>query len=90
MLSPEKEKMAKRKVDIENRVFQERWEAEYMFTDMKGKPICLVCGADVAVTKEYKLRRHYETRHLEVQGYEHSTEGSGVQMKFGVTADYVY
>ena len=35
-----------------------------MFTDMKGgKPICLVCGADVAVTKEYNLRRHYETRH---------------------------
>ena len=34
-----------------------------MFTDMKGRPICLVCRAEVAVTKEYNLRRHYETRH---------------------------
>ncbi|XP_062373410.1 general transcription factor II-I repeat domain-containing protein 2-like [Sardina pilchardus] len=57
--------MAKRKVDFENRGFQERWEAEYMFTDIKGKPVCLVCGADVAVIKEYNLRRHYETRHQE-------------------------
>lgn len=57
--------MAKRKVVFENRGFQERWEAEYMFTDIKGKPVCLVCGADVAVIKEYNLRRHYETRHQE-------------------------
>ena len=55
--------MAKRTVDFENRGFQERWEAEYMFTDVKGKPICFVCGADVAVIKEYNLRRHYETKH---------------------------
>ena len=34
-----------------------------MFTDAKGKPVCLVCGADVAVMKEYNLRRHYETKH---------------------------
>ena len=31
-----------------------------MFTDIWGKSICLVCVADVAVTKEYNLRRHYE------------------------------
>ena len=34
-----------------------------MFTDVKGKPVCLVCGANVAVMKEYNLRRHYETKH---------------------------
>ena len=55
--------MAKRKVDFENRGFQERSEADYMFTDVTGKPVCLVCGADVAVMKEYNLRRHYETKH---------------------------
>ena len=55
--------MAKRNVYFENRGFQERWEAEYMFTDVKGKPVCLVCGANVAVMKEYNLRRHYETKH---------------------------
>src|SRR4029434_10782661 len=34
-----------------------------MFTDVKGKTVCLVCGADVAVMKEYNLRWHYETKH---------------------------
>ncbi|XP_059846832.1 general transcription factor II-I repeat domain-containing protein 2-like [Hypanus sabinus] len=55
--------MAERKVDFENRGFQGRWEAEYMFTDIKGKPVCLVCGDGVAVIKEYNVRRHYETKH---------------------------
>ncbi|KAL0163337.1 hypothetical protein M9458_042733, partial [Cirrhinus mrigala] len=55
--------MAKRKVDFENRGFQERWEAEYMFVDIGGKPVCLVCGGNVAVNKEYNIRRHYETKH---------------------------
>ncbi|GAA6217531.1 general transcription factor II-I repeat domain-containing protein 2-like, partial [Lates japonicus] len=51
--------MPKRKVDSENRIFQNRWEAEYMFTDI----VCLICGANVAVIKEFNLRRHYETKH---------------------------
>lgn len=55
--------MAKRKVDTENRAFQSRWEAEYMFTDIGGRPVCLICGDNVAVIKEYNLRRHYETKH---------------------------
>jgi len=50
--------MAKGKVDSEN-----RWEAEYLFTIVSGKAVCLVCGAGVAVFKEYNLRRHYETKH---------------------------
>ncbi|KAL4009366.1 hypothetical protein ACER0C_003218 [Sarotherodon galilaeus] len=53
--------MAKRKVYGEHREFQARWEAEYMFTEVKGKPVCLLCGESVAVMKEYNLRRHYET-----------------------------
>jgi len=32
-----------------------------MFTEVKGKPVCLMCGQSVAVMKEYNLRRHYET-----------------------------
>ncbi|XP_051778830.1 general transcription factor II-I repeat domain-containing protein 2-like [Erpetoichthys calabaricus] len=55
--------MPKRKVDSENRAFKNRWEAEYMFTDVAGKPVCLICGANVAVIKEFNLRRHYETKH---------------------------
>lgn len=35
-----------------------------MFTDIAGRPVCLICGANVAVMwfKEYNLRRHYETK----------------------------
>ena len=53
--------MAKRKVHAENRGFQARWEAEYMFTEVNGKPVYLLCGESLAVMKEYNLRRHYET-----------------------------
>ncbi|KAM3850917.1 general transcription factor II-I repeat domain-containing protein 2A-like [Vipera latastei] len=55
--------MAKRKVDFEKRCFQKRWEPEYLFVDIEDKAVCLVCGATVAVFKEYNLRRHYETKH---------------------------
>ena len=59
--TPLPKKMAKQKVNAENRGFQARWEAEYMFTEVKGKPVCLLCGESVAVMKEYNLRRHRET-----------------------------
>ena len=55
--------MAKRKMD--HRSFQDRWEADYRFTMIKDRPVCLVCGANAAVTKEYNIRRHYETKHYE-------------------------
>lgn len=57
--------MAKRKVDSENRGFQTRWELEYMFTEVAGKPVCLLCGESVAVMKEYNMRRHHETKHTD-------------------------
>ena len=50
-------KMAKRKMD--NRSFQYRWEADYLLPKIKDRPVCLVCEANVAVTKEY------ETKHCE-------------------------
>lgn len=32
-----------------------------MFTEVNGKPVCLLCGESLAVMKEYNLRRHHET-----------------------------
>lgn len=55
----------KRKVDIECRIFQEKWTNSYLFTEINGKPVCLVCMQQVAVLKEYNMKRHYETRHGE-------------------------
>uniref|UniRef100_A0A3B4GZR3 DUF4371 domain-containing protein n=1 Tax=Pundamilia nyererei TaxID=303518 RepID=A0A3B4GZR3_9CICH len=34
----------------------------YMFTDIAGKPVCLISGANVAVIKEFNLGRHYQTK----------------------------
>lgn len=34
-----------------------------MFTDIAGKPVCLLCGANVAVIKEYNVKRNYKTKH---------------------------
>lgn len=36
-----------------------------MFTELNGKPVCLVCMQQVSVLKEYNIRRHYETQHGE-------------------------
>ncbi|XP_047478071.1 general transcription factor II-I repeat domain-containing protein 2-like [Penaeus chinensis] len=51
----------KRKVDTECIVFQEKWSSSYSFTEVIGKPVCLVCSQQFSVLKEYNLRRHYET-----------------------------
>lgn len=53
----------KRKIDTENREFQERWEVDYLFILNKGKPQCLECLQTVAVCKEYNLKRHYQSIH---------------------------
>ena len=52
-----------RKLDQENRTFQSRWEEEYLFVEIKGKPMCLVCLETIAVMKDFNLCRHYNTLH---------------------------
>ncbi|CAI9735681.1 Hypothetical predicted protein [Octopus vulgaris] len=61
--------MAKRKVNAGNRSFQIQWETEYMFIDIDGKPMCLNCGANVAVIKEYNLKCHHKTKHQDQYKY---------------------
>jgi ribosomal protein S18 acetylase RimI-like enzyme len=51
----------RRKVDVENRTFNEKWESDYLFVDFNGKPQCLVCSQVMSVMKEYNIRHHYET-----------------------------
>ncbi|XP_060797973.1 general transcription factor II-I repeat domain-containing protein 2B-like [Neoarius graeffei] len=51
----------KRKVDSEGRIFQEKWREKYFFWEVGGKPVCLICSQQVAVPKEYNVKRHYET-----------------------------
>lgn len=54
----------KRKIEEENRVFQEQWEINYFFVQgPRNKPVCLICKDTVACDKEYNIKRHYESKH---------------------------
>ncbi|XP_077969525.1 general transcription factor II-I repeat domain-containing protein 2-like [Styela clava] len=53
----------KRKVDTECRIFNKSWTAKYLFTEVDGIAVCLVCKEKVAVIKVFNLKRHFETKH---------------------------
>lgn len=53
----------KRKVDADGKLFQERWEGEYLFVLQGERQVCLLCYEAVSVVKEYNLRRHFDTKH---------------------------
>lgn len=55
----------KRKVDSKCHVFNKAWTAKYVFTEVQGKAMCLVCFAQVSVLKDYNLHHHYVTKHEE-------------------------
>ncbi|KAM6156733.1 general transcription factor II-I repeat domain-containing protein 2B-like isoform 1-T1 [Erethizon dorsatum] len=55
--------VGKRKIDQEGRVFQEKWERAYFFVEVQNIPMCLICKQSMSVSKEYNLRRHYQTNH---------------------------
>ena len=48
-----------------NAEFNKKWTAKYLFTEVRGKAVCLVCGEQIAVFKDYNLSRHYDTKHSE-------------------------
>jgi hypothetical protein len=56
-----------RKVDAENRQFQDNWAEDYYFILNKGLPVCLLCNESVSVNKEYNLKRHFTSRHADHQ-----------------------
>ena len=53
----------KRKVDSERRVFKKEWTTKYFFTEVGSTAVCLICQKNVAVLKEYNIRRHFDTNH---------------------------
>ncbi|KAJ4928955.1 hypothetical protein JOQ06_004577 [Pogonophryne albipinna] len=59
----------KRKVDDDNRRFQEKWETEYFFVEYRGNATCLICTEKIAIYKEYNVKRHYSTKHAEYAKY---------------------
>uniref|UniRef100_A0A3P8TK50 HAT C-terminal dimerisation domain-containing protein n=1 Tax=Amphiprion percula TaxID=161767 RepID=A0A3P8TK50_AMPPE len=55
----------KRELDQENSIFQVRWETDYLVTEFKGKPICLVCLETTSAKKDFNSSGHYNTTHKE-------------------------
>lgn len=55
----------KRKVDAENRIFNESWTEEFAFESdrVSKKPICIICLDTVSVNKSANLKRHMDTKH---------------------------
>ena len=52
-----------RKVDEENRQFNDDWTYQYFMDSFNGKSVCLICCESLSVMKEFNCRRHYETKH---------------------------
>ena len=54
----------KRRIEDECRIFNTGWTKKYFFYDVKDKAVCLICHATVSVFKEYNLKRHFQTNHV--------------------------
>lgn len=55
--------LKKRKVEAENRHFNNEWTEKCVFIAVDANPVCLICNKCLAVYKEYNLRRHFNTMH---------------------------
>ena len=53
----------KRKIESEDRVFNSEWTNKCLLTVVNSKILCLDSRNVVSVSKEYNLRRHFETNH---------------------------
>jgi hypothetical protein len=59
----------KRKIDFENRQFQEKWTTEYYIIQNNGTPMCLLCNESLSINKEYNMKRHFTSRHSDHQSF---------------------
>lgn len=50
--------MLKKKGRCRMRAFQQNWTAKYLFTEVGGKAVCVVCGEQMAKFKDYGLNQH--------------------------------
>lgn len=64
-----------RKVSNETRKFNERWEQDYFFAMHNSKVICLICKETVSTCKEYNVKRHHETKHMEYANLTEEVKG---------------
>ena len=59
-------KCKQRKIAQECRTFKEEWTSKYFFIDIGNIAVCLICQQNIAVFKEYYLKRHHQTKHVDL------------------------
>ena len=52
-----------RKRDETTREFQDSWTTDYLFIEWKQKPLYLLCGATLSISKAFNVKRHYDALH---------------------------
>lgn len=45
--------------------FNQEWELEFFFVDIKGKCVCLLCRDTLSFFKRGNIERHYRTKHVD-------------------------
>ena len=45
-------------------MFKDNWTEQFLFIQVGGKPMCLICSDYISVNKECNLKRHYQTKHV--------------------------
>ena len=59
-----KHQATKRKIEEENRGFNQEWTFKYfMFVNSAGKIVCLICRESVGVAKDFNCKRHYKAKY---------------------------
>jgi len=53
----------KRKSDIDNRGFKDKWTKDYFFIENNGKSLCLICMDTIAVAKVNNIKQHHNSKH---------------------------
>ncbi len=74
----------KRKIDRENRKFNNEWELEYFFIENNGKLLCLIRNENITNIKKQNIERHYEKKHenyKELKGKLRETKLEGLKKK---------
>ena len=65
----------KRKIDSECRKYNESWLSNYFVKHHGNKVLSMIYSGVNAVTKEYNIKRHYQTKHFpdfdKFNGHEH-------------------
>ncbi|XP_077778793.1 uncharacterized protein LOC144326214 isoform X1 [Podarcis muralis] len=60
----------KRKKDLECHIFNKKWTHDYFFVELKGMPVCLICGEALSILKKANLQRHHRTKHIQYEEFQ--------------------